>query len=181
MNTFDPGQMALEAAAPARGAAEPRKQTTMRVEYGMTHMRLHALVNVYHIDTDLTCAEAMFNACNEYYHLNLSEESRKLFSLMGVGMQTECSCCGAFTVAVGIIGLLTAQKDKTNVHNTEGSELVYELTSYMIDTFGTLQCNGLSRLRLGESGTNPCHIIVQALAKKLEKLLAARQTASSVQ
>ena len=39
-------------------------------------MKLYELVNKYHIGTDLTCAEAMFKACNEYYQLNLSEETR---------------------------------------------------------------------------------------------------------
>lgn len=67
----------------------------------MATMKLYELVNHYHIGTELTCAEAMFLACNEYYHLNLSEETRKMFSVMGLGMQTEQSCCGAFTVAVG--------------------------------------------------------------------------------
>ena len=51
-------------------------------------MKLYELVNFYHIDTDLTCAEAMFRACNEYYGLHLSEETRKMFSVMGIGMQT---------------------------------------------------------------------------------------------
>ena len=64
----------------------------------MATMKLYELVNHYHIGTELTCAEAMFMACNEYYHLNLSEETRKMFSVMGLGMQTEHSCCGAFTV-----------------------------------------------------------------------------------
>ena len=54
-------------------------------------MKLYELVNHYHIGTELTCAEAMFMACNEYYHLNLSEETRKMFSVMGLGMQTEHS------------------------------------------------------------------------------------------
>mgnify|MGYP007038647644 FL=1 len=60
-------------------------------------MKLYELVNHYHIGTELTCAEAMFMACNEYYHLNLSEETRKMFSVMGLGMQTEQSCfhCGS--------------------------------------------------------------------------------------
>ena len=62
----------------------------------MATMKLYELVNHYHIGTELTCAEAMFMACNEYYHLNLSEETRKMFSVMGLGMQTEQSCCGAF-------------------------------------------------------------------------------------
>ena len=64
----------------------------------MGTMKLYELVNHYHIGTELTCAEAMFLACNEYYHLNLSEETRKMFSVMGLGMQTEQSCCGAFPV-----------------------------------------------------------------------------------
>ena len=49
----------------------------------MATMKLYELVNHYHIGTELTCAEAMFMACNEYYHLNLSEETRKMFSVMG--------------------------------------------------------------------------------------------------
>ena len=48
----------------------------------MATMKLYELVNHYHIGTELTCAEAMFMACNEYYHLNLSEETRKMFSVM---------------------------------------------------------------------------------------------------
>ena len=86
----------------------------------MGTMKLYELVNHYHIGTELTCAEAMFMACNEYYHLNLSEETRKMFSVMGLGMQTEHSCCGAFTVAVGIIGLMTAKEGQTDVDNIEG-------------------------------------------------------------
>ena len=44
----------------------------------MATMKLYELVNHYHIGTELTCAEAVFMACNEYYHLNLSEETRKM-------------------------------------------------------------------------------------------------------
>ena len=62
----------------------------------MAEMKLYELVNHYHIGTELTCAEAMFMACNEYYHLNLSEETRKMFSVMGLGMQTEQSCLRRF-------------------------------------------------------------------------------------
>ena len=43
----------------------------------MGTMKLYELVNHYHIGTELTCAEAMFMACNEYYHLNLSEDVYK--------------------------------------------------------------------------------------------------------
>ena len=111
----------------------------------MGKMKLHELVNYYHIGTDLSCAEAMFMACNEYYHLNLSEETRKMFSVMGLGMQTEQSCCGAFTVAVGIIGLMTAKEGQTDVDNMELEIVGYE---------------------------NPCHAIVEALARKLEELLS---------
>ena len=94
----------------------------------MATMKLYELVNHYHIGTELTCAEAMFLACNEYYHLNLSEETRKMFSVMGLGMQTEQSCCGAFTVAVGIIGLMTAKEGQTDVSNMEGYQMIAELT-----------------------------------------------------
>ena len=105
----------------------------------MATMKLYELVNHYHIGTELTCAEAMFMACNEYYHLNLSEETRKMFSVMGLGMQTEHSCCGAFTVAVGIIGLMTAKEGQTDVSNMEGYQMIAELTDFMLSFYGTLR------------------------------------------
>ena len=83
-------------------------------------MQLYELVNKYHVGTTLSCAEAMFKACNEYYGLNLPENTRKMFSIMGIGMQTQLSCCGAFTVAVGIIGLVTAQDGQEDSENFHG-------------------------------------------------------------
>ena len=131
----------------------------------MATMKLYELVNHYHIGTELTCAEAMFMACNEYYHLNLSEETRKMFSVMGLGMQTEHSCCGAFTVAVGIIGLMTAKEGQTDVSNMEGYGMIAELTDFCVE-LQKLEIVGVE---------NPCHAIVEALAKKLEELLAGRR------
>ena len=128
----------------------------------------------YHIGTELTCAEAMFMACNEYYHLNLSEETRKMFSVMGLGMQTEHSCCGAFTVAVGIIGLMTAKEGQTDVSNMEGYQMIAELTEFMLGFYGTLHCVELQKLEI-VGVENPCHAIVEALAKKLEELLTNRR------
>lgn len=139
----------------------------------MAEMKLYELVNHYHIGTELTCAEAMFMACNEYYHLNLSEETRKMFSVMGLGMQTEQFCCGAFTVAVGIIGLMTAKEGQTDVNNMEGYRMIAELTGFMLGFYGTLHCVELQRLEI-VGYENPCHAIVEALAKKLEELLAGR-------
>ena len=97
----------------------------------MRKMKLYELVNQYHIGTNLSCAEAMFKACNEYYHLHLSEETRRMFSVMGIGMQTEQSCCGAFTVAVGIIGLMTAKDGETDADNIEGYRMIYDLTGHV--------------------------------------------------
>ena len=99
----------------------------------MKEQKLYELVNKYLIGTDLSCAEAMFKACNEYYELNLSEETRKMFSVMGIGMQTEQSCCGAFTVAVGIIGLLTAEDNQIDAKNTEGYQIIVALTDFMLE------------------------------------------------
>ena len=53
-----------------------------------------------------------------------------MFSVMGLGMQTEQSCCGAFTVAVGIIGLTTAKEGQTDVDNMEGYRMIAELTNF---------------------------------------------------
>ena len=137
----------------------------------MGKMKLRELVNYYHIGTDLSCAEAMFMACNEYYHLNLSEETRKMFSVMGLGMQTEQSCCGAFTVAVGIIGLMTAKEGQTDVDNMEGCQMITELTEFVLGFYGTLHCVELQDLEI-VGYENPCHAIVEALARKLEELLS---------
>ena len=134
----------------------------------MATMKLYELVNHYHIGTELTCAEAMFMACNEYYHLNLSEETRKMFSVMGLGMQTEHSCCGAFTVAVGIIGLMTAKEGQTDVSNMEGYQMIAELTEFMLGFYGTLHCVELQRLEI-VGYENPCHAIVEALRAGLRK------------
>ena len=140
----------------------------------MGNMKLYELVNFYHIDTNLTCAEAMFRACNEYYGLHLSEETRKMFSVMGIGMQTEQSCCGAFTVAVGIIGLKTAKEGHTDVDNMEGYQLISELTLFMLNQYETLQCTGLQCLEI-PGYKRPCHAIVEALAKNLEELLPPKE------
>ena len=134
-------------------------------------MTLYELVNKYHIGTNLSCAEAMFKACNEYYHLNLSEETRKMFSLMGIGMQTEKSCCGAFTVAVGIIGLVTAKEGETDYDNMQGYEIVCDLTDFFTGLFTTLHCAELQQLEI--SGfDNPCPALVEEIAKKLEELFS---------
>lgn len=134
-------------------------------------MKLYELVNKYHVGTELSCAEAMFKACNEYYQLNLSEETRKMFSVMGIGMQTELSCCGAFTVAAGIIGLMTAKEGQTDVNNIDGYQMIQELTKFMIEQYKTIQCTSLQELKF-DGYENPCHLIVQEIAKKLEGMLA---------
>ena len=96
-----------------------------------------------------------------------------MFSVMGRGMQTEQSCCGAFTVAGGIIGLMTAKEGQTDVNNMEGYRMIAELTDFMLGFYGTLHCVELQRLEI-VGYENPCHAIVEALAKKLEELLAGR-------
>ena len=133
-------------------------------------MKLYELVDKYHRDTNLTCAEAMFKACNEYYNLNLNEENRALFSLMGIGMQTEMSSCGAFTVAVGIIGLFTTKENQINEENEDGIKMVTKLSQYVLDTFDSLQCCYLNQLEI-DGYENPCHCIVVSIAKKLEELI----------
>lgn len=137
----------------------------------MRKMKLYELVNQYHIGTNLSCAEAMFKACNEYYHLHLSEETRRMFSVMGIGMQTEQSCCGAFTVAVGIIGLMTAKDGETDADNIEGYRMLYDLTGHVLEVFGTLHCMELQGLEI-EGEENPCHVIVEEIARKLEEILS---------
>ncbi|MDY3595633.1 C-GCAxxG-C-C family protein [Anaerotignum sp.] len=137
----------------------------------MGNMKLYELVNQYHIGTNLSCAEAMFKACNEYYHLHLSEETRRMFSVMGIGMQTEQSCCGAFTVAVGIIGLMTARDGETDADNIEGYRMIYDLTGHVLEVFGTLHCMELQGLEI-EGEENPCHVIVEEIARKLEEILS---------
>ena len=142
-------------------------------EWSMRAAKLYELVNQYHAGTELSCAEAMFQACNEYYNLNLKEETRKMFSVMGLGMQTEYSCCGAFTVAVGIIGLMTAQEGKTDTENMEGYQMISALTDFMMETFGTLQCIELQSQKI-PGYDNPCYAIVEMVAGVLEEILPPR-------
>ena len=135
-------------------------------------MKLYELVNKSHVDTELSCAEAMFKACNEYYQLNLNEETRKMFSIMGLGMQTELSCCGAYTVAIAMIGLFTAQEGRTDCDNIMGYTMVNDFTDFYISNFGSLQCCSLQNQNF-EGYDNPCHKIVEAAAKELEDMLSS--------
>ena len=43
-------------------------------------MELYEIVNRYHIGTNYSCAESILLGCEEYYHLNLPEQARKLFT-----------------------------------------------------------------------------------------------------
>ena len=45
-----------------------------------------------------------------------------MFAIMGIGMQTQLSCCGAFTVAVGIIGLVTTQDGQQDSGSGESGD-----------------------------------------------------------
>ena len=96
-----------------------------------------------------------------------------MFPVMGLGMQTEQSCCGAFTVAVGIIGLMTAQEGQTDMDNMGGFRMISELTEFVTKFYGTLQCCELQKLDI-IGYENPCHAIVQEIARNLENLLANR-------
>ncbi len=133
-------------------------------------MRLYDLASKYHTGAGLGWSEAMFRACDEYYGLHLTEETRKMFSIMGTGMQTEQSCCGLLTVAVGIIGLMTAQRGQTDAGNLVGYRLVCELTEAVMGRFGTLTCGEVQRLELAD-GSFPCRAVAEAVADKLEELL----------
>ena len=52
--------------------------------------------------------------------------------------------------------------------------MIAELTDFMLGFYGTLHCVELQRLEI-LGCENPCHAIVEALAKKLEELLAGRR------
>lgn len=133
-------------------------------------MKLYELVDKYHRETDLTCAEAMLKACNEYFKLNISKESMSLLSLMGIGMQTELSSCGAFTIAVALIGYFSNPDNVLNVDNELGEEMVFQLTDKVLEEFGNLQCRALNQLEI-QDYENPCNFIVVKIAQYLEDIL----------
>ena len=56
----------------------------------------------------------------------------------------------------------------------EGYQMIAELTDFMLGFYGTLHCVELQKLKI-VGYENPCHAIVEALAKKLEELLACRR------
>ena len=68
---------------------------------------------------------------------------------------------------------MTAKEGQTDVNNMEGYRMIAELTDFMLGFYGTLHCVELQRLEI-VGYENPCHAIVEALAKKLEELLAGR-------
>ena len=52
--------------------------------------------------------------------------------------------------------------------------MIAELTDFMLGFYGTLHCVELQRLEI-VGYENPCHAIVEALAKKLEEVLTGRR------
>ena len=69
-------------------------------------MQLYELVNKYHVGTTLSCAEAMFKACNEYYGLNLPENTRKMFSIMGIGCKRSFRAAAPLPLPLALSALL---------------------------------------------------------------------------
>ena len=69
---------------------------------------------------------------------------------------------------------MTAKEGQADVSNMEGYQMIAELTEFMLGFYGTLHCVELQRLEI-VGYENPCHAIVEALAKKLEELLANRR------
>ena len=74
---------------------------------------------------------------------------------------------------------MTAKEGQTDVSNMEGYQMISELTDFMLGFYGTLHCVELQQLEI-MGYENPCHAIVEALAKKLEKLLAGRRIFQSI-
>ena len=136
-------------------------------------MELYEIVNRYHIGTNYSCAESILLGCNEYYHLQLPEEARRMFTLMGSGMQTGLSCCGALTAAIGILGLMTTQRGQWNADNTDGGALAAAVTN-TFGRFGSLWCDELRQLKI-DGYEDPCYCVVETIAKKLQELLACRK------
>ena len=110
-------------------------------------MELYEIVNRYHIGTNYSCAESILLGCEEYYHLHLPEQARKLFTLLGSGMQTGLSCCGALTAGTAILGLMTTPDGAWNSDNPVGAALVEELTN-VFGQFETLWCDELRGLEI---------------------------------
>lgn len=134
-------------------------------------MQLHERVNHYYQETDLNCAEAMLQGCKDHYQLQLPEEARFMLGIMGRGMQTEDSCCGAYTVAVAVIGLLTGTKGVLARHNAQGIALIKALHTHVMQQYPSLQCAQLKATPCA-SGCNPCHKLVEYIAQGVEQILA---------
>ena len=98
------------------------------------------------------------------------EQARKLFTLLGSGMQTGLSCCGALTAGTAILGLMTTPDGAWNSDNPVGAALVEELTN-VFGQFETLWCDELRGLEI-DGYEDPCYCVVETVAKKLQELLA---------
>lgn len=94
----------------------------------------------------------------------------KLFTLLGNGMQTGLSCCGALTAGTAILGLMTTGNGEWNSDNPVGAALVEELTN-VFGQFETLWCDELRGLEI-DGYEDPCYCVVETVAKKLQELLA---------
>ena len=133
-------------------------------------MELYEIVNRYHIGTNYSCAESILLGCEEYYHLHLPEQARKLFTLLGSGIADRPFLLRRADGGDRDPRLMTTGNGEWNSDNPVGAALVEELTN-VFGQFETLWCDELRGLEI-DGYEDPCYCVVETVAKKLQELLA---------
>ena len=89
---------------------------------------------------DYSCSEAILHAANDYYNLNLSEESFHMMAPFSGGM-FEKEVCGIVTGCVSVLGILFTK----NVAHTSDTlrEAVIEFKKEFKNNFQKLDCASL--------------------------------------
>lgn len=98
---------------------------------------------------DYSCSETMIIAANDFYNLNLSEDTFKMMAPFSGGM-LEGETCGVITGAISVLGILFT----TGVAHT--SEKLYEaVLDYKTEfskRFGSKECIQLKEFEMQQEG-----------------------------
>ena len=98
---------------------------------------------------DYSCSETMIISANEYYNLNLSNDSFKMMAPFSGGM-LEGETCGVLTGAISVLGIIFT----TGVAHTSETlyEAVLEYKTEFEKRFGSKECSKLKEFEMQQEG-----------------------------
>ncbi len=126
---------------------------------------LNELAKGYYLN-GYNCAEAMLLAGNEYYNLNLGQDTFKIMAGFGGGVTVE-DLCGVVSGSVALLGLMFVE------NRAHDSAIIKDITTEFVEGFRakltSINCAELKSLYREEE--KKCSYVVDTGAKVLESII----------